>query len=57
MGEEGLWGLRKKRVSHISGTIFYLMKSDFLSDESFPVKTGGCSSEMVDPSFDAEYPT
>ena len=37
--------------------IFHLVKSDFRSDESFPVKTGSCPTEMVDPSFDAEYPT
>lgn len=53
----GSGGLEKKRVSHISGTIFHLVKSDFRSDESFPVKTGSCPTEMVDPSFDAEYPT
>ena len=43
-------------MSHISGTIFHLVKSDFRSNESFPVKTGSCPTEMVDPSFDAEYP-
>ena len=53
----GSGGLEKKGVSHISGTIFHLVKSDFRSDESFPVKTGSCPTEMVDPSFDAEYPT
>ena len=31
--------------------------SDFRSDDSFPVKTEGNPTEMVDPSFDAEYPT
>ena len=31
--------------------------SDFRSDDSFPVKTGSCPTAMVDPSFDAEYPT
>ena len=27
----------------------------FLSDDSFPVKTGSCPTEMVDLSFNAEY--
>ena len=31
------------------------MISDFRSDDSFRVKTGSCSTAMVDPSFDAEY--
>ena len=29
--------------------------SDCWSDDSFPVETGSCPTEMVDPSFDAEY--
>ena len=33
------------------------MMSDFRSDYSFPVKTGSCPTAIVDPSFDAEYPT
>ena len=33
------------------------MMSDFRSDDSFPVTNGSCPSAMVDPSFDAEYPT
>ena len=53
----GSGGLGKKEVSHISGTIFHLVKSDFRSDESLIIKTGSCPTEMVDPSFDAEYPT
>ena len=53
-----VWGLNKKKhVSHMSSTIFHLVKSDFRCDESFPVKTGSGPTEMVDPSFDAEYPT
>ena len=31
--------------------------SDFRSDDSFPVKTASFPTAMVDPSFDAEYPT
>ena len=30
---------------------------DFRSDDSFPVKTGSCPTEIVDPSFDAGYST
>ena len=52
----GSGGLGKKGVSHISGTIFHLVKSDFRSDESFPVKTGSCPTAMVDPSVDPRYP-
>ena len=33
------------------------MMSDFRSDDSFPVKPGSRPTAMVDPSFDAEYPT
>ena len=55
-GEDGLWRLRKKGVLHLSGTIFHLVKSDFWSVELFPVKTGSCPTEMVDPSFDVKYP-
>jgi len=33
------------------------VKPDFRSDELFPVKTGSRHTEMVDPSFDAEFPT
>ena len=33
------------------------MMSDFRSDDSFPVKTRSCPTGIVDPSFDAEYPT
>ena len=33
------------------------MMSNFRSDDSFPVKTGSRPTEMVNPSFDAEYPT
>ena len=32
------------------------MRSDFRSDESFPVKTGSRRREMVDTSFEPEYP-
>ena len=31
--------------------------SDFRFDDSFPVKTGNCPTEMVDPSFVAKYST
>ena len=31
--------------------------SDFWSDDSFLVKIGSCHTAMVDPSFDAKYPT
>ena len=47
-GKDGLGGLENKGVSHISGTIFHLLKSDFRSDESFPVKAGTWPTEMVD---------
>ena len=33
------------------------MIPDFRSDDSFTVKTGSRPTEMVDPSFDAEYST
>ena len=32
------------------------MRSDFRSDESFPVKTGSRRRETVDTSFEPEYP-
>ena len=44
-------------MSHISDTIFHLVKSDFRSDESFPVKSGSYPTKMIDPSFDAKYST
>ena len=31
--------------------------SDFRSDDSLPVKTGSCPTVMVDPLFDAQYPS
>ena len=31
------------------------MTTDFRSDDSFPVKTGNCRRETVDPSFEPEY--
>ena len=31
--------------------------SDSMSDDSFSVKTGSFPTEMVEPSFDAGYPT
>ena len=33
------------------------MISDFPSNDSFSVKTGSRPTVMVDPSFDAEYPS
>ena len=38
-------------------TEFLKMMFDFRFYDSFPVKTGSCPTAMVDPSFDAEYPS
>ena len=38
------------------GLVFMMVAVDFRSDESFPVKTGSCRREMVDTSFEPEYP-
>ena len=32
------------------------MISNFMSDDSFPAKTGSCPIGIVDLSFDEEYP-